>query len=97
MGYGMLHFRSSKKNLNAKISTAAELIGTSVYVTFNIQMVMFMEAQVYQIKKNIIFQYNQSTIRMANNRKDSCIGNSWNIHIRHFFCEGYNQQGINRG
>ena len=47
-------------------------------------MVMFLEAQGYEIKRNIIFQYNQSTIIMAKNRRDSCTGNSRNIRIRHF-------------
>ena len=31
---------------------------------------MFLESQVYDIKKNIIFQDNQSTIRIANNSRD---------------------------
>ena len=36
IGHGMLHCRYSKKNLNAKGLTEAELIGTSEYVTFNV-------------------------------------------------------------
>ena len=48
-------------------------------------MVMFMEAQEYDIKRNIIFQDNQSTISMLNNRRDFCTGKSRHIHIRHFF------------
>ena len=36
----------------------AELIGTSDYVTFNVWMVMFLGAQGYDIKKNIIFRDN---------------------------------------
>ena len=67
MGYGMLHYQSINQNLNAKISTEAELIGMSEYVNFSVWMVMFMEAQGYDIKKNIIFQDNQSTKRMVNN------------------------------
>ena len=46
---------------------------------------MFLEAQGYDIKKNIIFQDNQITIRMAKNGRDLCTGNSRNINIRHFF------------
>ena len=48
-------------------------------------MVMILEAQGYDIENNIIFQYNQSTIRMANNGGDYCTGNSRNINIRHLF------------
>ena len=55
MGYGMLNFRSSKKNLNAKSLTEAKLIGNSEYVPNNVWMVVFLEAQGYEIKKPIIF------------------------------------------
>ena len=85
MCYGMLHWRSSKQNMNAKNSTEAELIGTSEYVPFNIWMVMFLEAQGYEIKKNIIFQNNHSTTRITKNRRDSCTWNSRHINIYHFF------------
>ena len=71
--------------MKAKSSTEAELIGTIEYVPFNVWMFMFLESQGYEIKKNIIFQDNQSTIRMANNRRDSYTGNSRHINIRHFF------------
>ena len=33
MGYGMLHYRSSKKNMNSKISNGVELIRSSEYVS----------------------------------------------------------------
>ena len=41
MGYEILHFQSSKQNLNAKSLTEAELIRTSDYIPFHIYMVMF--------------------------------------------------------
>ena len=44
-----------------------------------------MEAQGYDIKNNIIFQYNKSTIKMAKNRRCSCTGNSSHINISHVF------------
>ena len=55
MGYGMLHFQSSNQNLNAIFLTEAELIGMSEYVNFSVWMVMYMEAQGYDIKENIFF------------------------------------------
>ena len=48
-------------------------------------MVMFLEAQGNEIKKNILFQDNQITTRMANNGRDYCTGNSRHINIRHLF------------
>ena len=58
MGYVMLHCQSIKKNLNTKSSTEDKLKGTSEYVPFNVWRVMFLEAQVYEIKKNILFPAN---------------------------------------
>ena len=48
-------------------------------------MVMFLKAQGYEIKNNIIFQDNRITIRMSNNGRASYTGNYRHIHIRHFF------------
>ena len=44
-----------------------------------------MEAQGYHIKYNILYQDNQSAIRMERNGRNSCTGNSRHIHIRYFF------------
>jgi hypothetical protein len=85
MGRGMIHCRSSKQKLNTKSSTEAELVGTSEYVPFNIWILMFMKKQGYDIKKNILFQDNKSTIRMLKNGRASCTGNSRHIDIKHFF------------
>ena len=80
-----------------KQSTEAELIGTSEYVPFNVWMVMFLKAQGYDIKKNILLQDNQIHTSMANKWRDSCTGNSRNINVRHFFVKDIYLQGRNRG
>ena len=85
MGRGMIHCRSSKQKLNTKSTTESELVGTSEYVPFNIWIVMFMGKQGYDINKNVLFQDNQSTIRMLKNGRESCTGNSRHIDIKHFF------------
>ena len=84
-GYGMIHCRSSKQKLNTKSSTEAELVGTSEYVPFSIWMALFMEAQGYKLSKSVLFQDNESTIKMELNGRDSCTGRSRHIDIRHFF------------
>ena len=65
--------------------TEAGLIGTSEYVPLNVWMVMFLEAQGYDIKKNTIFQDNQRTIRMEKNGRDYCTVYSKDINIHLFF------------
>ena len=77
--------KSSVQKLNTKSSTEAELVGTSNYVPYNIWMNFFLHEQGYDIKDNVLFQDNQSSIKMETNGRRSCTGNSRHVHIRHFF------------
>ena len=51
MGYGIVHGKSSKQNINIRSSTESELVGMGEYVPYNIWFIMFMGAQGYEIKK----------------------------------------------
>ena len=84
-GWGTLHARSSKQKLNTKSSTEAELVGLSEYIPYNIWLVNFLKEQGYVMKHNVVYQDNQSAIRMARNGRNSCTGNSRHIDIRYFF------------
>ena len=44
-----------------------------------------MQYQGYCIKNNVLYQDNQSAIRMKENGRNSCTGNSRHIDIRYFF------------
>ena len=85
LGWGALHCKSSKQKINTKSSTESELVGLSEYVPYNLWFINFLEAQGYEIKQNIIFQDNESTIRMARNGRNSCTGNSRHINTHYFF------------
>ena len=56
----------------------------SEYLPYNIWLMMFMDAQGCGINKNIVYQYNQSTMKMHINGRNSCTGNSRHINIRYF-------------
>ena len=84
-GLGTVHCRSSKQKLNTKSSTEAEVVGLSEYAPYNIWLVMFLLEQGYSIASNMVYQDNQSAIRMEKNGRNSCTGNSRHIHIRYFF------------
>ena len=84
-GTGVVHAKSSKQKLNTKSSTEAELVGLSEYLPYNIWLLNFLNAQGYRIESNIVFQDNQSAIRMENNGRNSCTGNSRHINIRYYF------------
>ena len=85
MGIGIIHGKSGKQRLNVKSSTEAELVGVSEYLPYNIWLLLFMSAQGYAIKNNLLYQDNQSTILMLKNGRNSCTGNSRHIDIRYFF------------
>ena len=82
---GVIHARGGKQKINVKSSTEYELVGTSEYCPYNIWQMMFMNEQGYPLYKNVLFQDNMSTIKMLNNGRNSCTGNSRHIHIRYFF------------
>ena len=63
-GHGILHHKASVQKLNIKSSTEAELVGTSEYVPYNIWMKKNLHEQGYDIKDNVLFQDNQSSIKM---------------------------------
>ena len=92
-GHGMVHCRSTKQKLNTLSSTEAELVGTSEYVPFAIWLMMFLEDQGYSVKNSVLFQDNESSIKMGKNGKDSCTGRSRHIDIRHFFVKDRIDEG----
>ena len=83
--YGLVHFKSSKQKLNTKSSTEEEVVGVSDYLPYNIWICQFMAYQGFGIKQNILFQDNQSVIKMEKDGKKSCTWNSKQINIRYFF------------
>ena len=85
MGYGIIHVKSSKKEINVKRSTESDLVGMGKYVPCNIWFMMFMSAQGYGIENNVFYQYNKSAMSMEKKGRNSCMGNSIHIHIRYFF------------
>ena len=45
MGWGLIHAKASKQNLNSKSSTETEVIVVSEYIPYKIWLINFMEAQ----------------------------------------------------
>ena len=89
MGTGTIHTRSTKEKLNVKSSMEAELVATSEYMPYNVWIRKFLGAQGYDIQDNLLFQDNQSSIKMEVNGRRSCTGNSCHVNICHFFCQRY--------
>ena len=84
MGWGVFHAKSSKQRLNTKSSTETELVGVSEYIPYNLWAIMFLEAQGYKLRDNVLFQDNQSSRLIEKNGRNSCTGNSRHINVRYF-------------
>jgi hypothetical protein len=85
LGKGVLHAKASKQKLNSKSSTETEVIAVSEYVPYKLQLIYFIEGQGYNIKRKVLYQDNQSAMRMEHNGRNLCTGNSRHISIRYFF------------
>ena len=83
MGAGEIMSFSRKHKLNTGSSTEAELVGISYSLGLMMCNKYFMEAQGYSIDSNILFQYNHSTIMLANNGRRLAGKNSKHVKNRY--------------
>ena len=89
----MHHHRLYRTRRSCSASTESEVVGTFEYMPYNIWVQNFMEAQGYKLKSNIIYQDNQSAIKMETNGRASCSDRSRHINIRYFFVKDYVKRG----
>ena len=71
MGTGGAYVQSRKQKLNTKISTEADFVGVDDVLTQVIWTRYFLKEQGYMIHNNVIYQDNQSAIRLEKNGKRS--------------------------
>jgi AAA ATPase containing von Willebrand factor type A (vWA) domain len=84
-GIGILLSMCQKQKLNSKSSTEAEVIGVSDFIANMIWARMFLEKQGYEIEENILYQDNQSAMKIEENGASSCGKRSRHIDMRYFF------------
>ena len=85
MGSGVLHSRSAKQKINTKSSCETELVGNSDYLPYAIWFMYFLNAQGYHVEKKILYQDNQSTIKLLKNGRKSAGKQSKHISARFFW------------
>jgi hypothetical protein len=92
-GKGAPYSMSRKQKLNTRSSTEAELVGADDMSTMILWTKLFMEAQGYEIKKNILFQDNKSAILLETNGKKSSSKRTRALNIRYFFLTDQVEKG----
>ena len=82
-----------KQKLNTRSSTKAKLVGANDVSVMILWTKLFMEAQGYPIKRNILYQDNKSTILLEQNGKRSSSKRTRAFNIRYFFLTDRIQKG----
>ncbi len=85
MGRGFPIITSTKQKLNTRSSTESELVGVDDMMPSILWTRQFLEKQGYNVKDNIIFQDNKSTMLLEQNGKSSSSKRTKHINVRYFF------------
>ena len=83
-GWGVINTKCQKQKLNVKSSTEGEIVGVSDFIPNMIWTRLFLQEQGYNLKENILYQDNQSAMKIIMNGKKSCSANM--KHIDNRFC-----------
>jgi hypothetical protein len=84
MGAGAAYSSSQKQKMNTKSSTETELVGANDVLPQILSTQYFLKAQGYGTN-NMLYQDNQSTMKLEQNGKASSGNRTRHINIRYFF------------
>ena len=85
LGKGCPYSISRKQRINTKSSTEAELVGVDDGMPLVIWTRNFLVAQGFEVKDNVVFQDNQSSMLLERNGRASSGRRTRHINIRYFF------------
>ena len=66
-GWGLVHKKVPNQKLNSKSTMVYQVVRVTEYIPYKIYFINFMKAQDYHIKKKVLYQDNESAIKMDNN------------------------------
>jgi len=93
LGRGCILKGSRKQRLNTCSSMEAKLVGTDDMSHFVFWAKLFMEAQGYEMKHNVLYQGNKSTILLLENGKNSLTKRTHALNIRYFYLTDQIEKG----
>jgi hypothetical protein len=82
---GSIYGTSTRRKINARSSTKAELVGVNDVMPHVLWTQYFLAAQGYDTTENIVYQDNQSAILLKKNGKGSSSKCTQHIDIPYFF------------
>ena len=93
MNHGAMFALSSKQKLNTRSSPEAELVGVNDAMTMIPWMKHFIEAQGYPVHENIIYQDNESSMKLEKYGRQSSGKKTRHLDIRYYFVTDNVKQG----
>ena len=85
LGKGMISSVSIKQKVNTRSSTEAELVAIDDVVSKIIWTKRFIENQGFQVETNIVYQDNQSTMKLEENGKESSGKRTRHFNVKYFY------------
>jgi hypothetical protein len=93
LGKGAIQTISTKQKVNSRSSTEAELISIDDIIAKVIWTKSFLEAQGYDVKENVIYRDNQSSMKLEINGKQSSGKRTRHFNIKYFYITDLIQRG----
>ena len=87
-GWGVLLTKCQKQKLNVKSSTEGEIVRVSDFLPNMIWARMFLGAQGLELTENILYQDNQSAMKIERNGRRSSTKNTKHMDNRYFWIKG---------
>ena len=85
LGAGSFYSKSSKQKINTKSSTEGELVGATDMSGQILWTLRFLKSQGYEVRRNILYQDNQSAMMLEKNGHMSSGQRTKHINVRYFF------------
>ena len=85
LGKGMAYSSTSKQKINTRSSTEAELVGVNDFLPQVLWTRHFLNAQGYDLRDNVVYQDNESSLLLADNGRASSGKRTRHINICFFF------------
>ena len=88
LGKGSVYSISRKQKLNTRSSTEAELVGVDDGITLVLWTRLFLLSQGFAVSDNVVYQDNQSAMRLEGNGRSSCGRQTRHFATRYFYVTG---------
>lgn len=93
LGKGAVVGDSTKQKVNSRSSTESELVAVDDKISKIVWTKKFLESQGFNVKLNIIYQDNESTIKLENNGKESSGKRTRHFDIKFFYVNDLVKRG----